>query len=64
MSTLCLCLLRARPVISTNLTLEINPQVLNLEDKTCQLPGTTTAVTWYGHIHVYREKGDITLVNV
>ncbi|XP_031429193.1 integrin alpha-V-like isoform X2 [Clupea harengus] len=40
-------LYRARPVISTNLTLEINPQVLNLEDKTCQLPGTTTAVTCF-----------------
>ncbi|KAJ8255375.1 hypothetical protein GJAV_G00204190 [Gymnothorax javanicus] len=40
-------LYRARPVISVNATLDITPQILNPEEKTCTLPGTTTAVSCF-----------------
>ncbi|XP_060786427.1 integrin alpha-V [Neoarius graeffei] len=40
-------LYRARPVISVNSTLDITPQVLSLEDKTCTLPGTSTMVSCF-----------------
>uniref|UniRef100_A0A8C2ZK22 Integrin, alpha V n=1 Tax=Cyclopterus lumpus TaxID=8103 RepID=A0A8C2ZK22_CYCLU len=34
----------ARPVISVNATLDITPQIINLEEKTCELPNTSTLV--------------------
>uniref|UniRef100_A0A6Q2XUN9 Integrin alpha-2 domain-containing protein n=1 Tax=Esox lucius TaxID=8010 RepID=A0A6Q2XUN9_ESOLU len=34
-------LYRARPVISVNATLDISPQILNPEDKSCKLPDST-----------------------
>uniref|UniRef100_A0A8C1LDK0 Integrin, alpha V n=1 Tax=Cyprinus carpio TaxID=7962 RepID=A0A8C1LDK0_CYPCA len=40
-------LYRARPVISVNTTLDISPQILNPEDKSCTLPGTTTKVSCF-----------------
>uniref|UniRef100_A0A8C1YGD7 Integrin, alpha V n=1 Tax=Cyprinus carpio TaxID=7962 RepID=A0A8C1YGD7_CYPCA len=39
--------LLARPVISVNTTLDISPQILNPEDKSCTLPGTTTKVSCF-----------------
>uniref|UniRef100_A0A8C1DIA2 Integrin, alpha V n=1 Tax=Cyprinus carpio carpio TaxID=630221 RepID=A0A8C1DIA2_CYPCA len=41
------CVSRARPVISVNTTLDISPQILNPEDKSCTLPGTTTKVSCF-----------------
>uniref|UniRef100_A0A3Q3X2L5 Uncharacterized protein n=1 Tax=Mola mola TaxID=94237 RepID=A0A3Q3X2L5_MOLML len=38
-------LYRARPVISVNATLDITPQIINPEEKTCTLPGTSTLVS-------------------
>ncbi|KAG5269501.1 hypothetical protein AALO_G00202750 [Alosa alosa] len=40
-------LYRARPVVITNITLDIIPQTLNLEDKKCKIPGTTTSTTCF-----------------
>uniref|UniRef100_A0A8C2B2K9 Integrin, alpha V n=1 Tax=Cyprinus carpio TaxID=7962 RepID=A0A8C2B2K9_CYPCA len=40
-------LYRARPVISVNTTLDISPQILNPEDKSCTLPGTPTTVSCF-----------------
>ncbi|KAJ3592467.1 hypothetical protein NHX12_007594 [Muraenolepis orangiensis] len=40
-------LYRARPVISVNATLDINPQILNADNKACTLPGTTTKVSCF-----------------
>ncbi|XP_028991957.1 integrin alpha-V [Betta splendens] len=40
-------LYRARPVISVNATLDMTPQIINPEEKTCMLPGTTTAVSCF-----------------
>ncbi|XP_062258166.1 integrin alpha-V [Platichthys flesus] len=40
-------LYRARPVISVNATLDITPQIINPEEKTCKLPGTTTLVSCF-----------------
>lgn len=40
-------LYRARPVISVNATLDISPQILNPEDRTCILPGTGTTVSCF-----------------
>lgn len=40
-------LYRARPVISVNATLDLTPQIINPEEKTCDLPGTTTKVSCF-----------------
>uniref|UniRef100_A0A3Q0RF59 Integrin, alpha V n=1 Tax=Amphilophus citrinellus TaxID=61819 RepID=A0A3Q0RF59_AMPCI len=40
-------LYRARPVISVNATLDITPQIINPEDKTCTLSGTGTHVSCF-----------------
>ncbi|XP_059198373.1 integrin alpha-V [Centropristis striata] len=40
-------LYRARPVLSVNATLDLTPQIINSEDKTCTLPGTTTQVSCF-----------------
>ncbi|CAK6977012.1 integrin alpha-V [Scomber scombrus] len=40
-------LYRARPVISVNATLDMTPQIINPEDKTCLLPGTSTYVSCF-----------------
>ncbi|KAJ8416911.1 hypothetical protein AAFF_G00327890 [Aldrovandia affinis] len=40
-------LYRARPVIGVNATLDISPQILNPEDKSCKLPGSSTAVSCF-----------------
>ncbi|KAM6934653.1 integrin alpha-V [Xenentodon cancila] len=40
-------LYRARPVISANATLDITPQIVNPDDKTCKLPGTSTLVSCF-----------------
>nr|XP_055070850.1 integrin alpha-V isoform X1 [Misgurnus anguillicaudatus] len=40
-------LYRARPVISVNSTLDISPQILNPEDKSCTLPGSTNKVSCF-----------------
>ncbi|KAA0715917.1 Integrin alpha-V [Triplophysa tibetana] len=40
-------LYRARPVISVNTTLDISPQILNPEDKSCNLPDTATTVSCF-----------------
>uniref|UniRef100_A0A8C2ZLY2 Integrin, alpha V n=1 Tax=Cyclopterus lumpus TaxID=8103 RepID=A0A8C2ZLY2_CYCLU len=37
----------ARPVISVNATLDITPQIINLEEKTCELPNTSTLVSCF-----------------
>ncbi|XP_062408702.1 integrin alpha-V-like [Sardina pilchardus] len=50
-------LYRARPVIITNITLDINPQILNLEDKTCKIPGTTTSTTCFKVKYCLQAKG-------
>uniref|UniRef100_A0A671SPB7 Integrin alpha-V-like n=1 Tax=Sinocyclocheilus anshuiensis TaxID=1608454 RepID=A0A671SPB7_9TELE len=46
-------LYRARPVISVNTTLDISPQILNPEDKSCTLPGTTTTVSCALYCYLY-----------
>ncbi|XP_037344531.2 integrin alpha-V [Pungitius pungitius] len=40
-------LYRARPVISVNATLDMTPQIINPEEKTCLLPGTSTLVSCF-----------------
>ncbi|XP_058470090.1 integrin alpha-V [Solea solea] len=40
-------LYRARPVISVNATLDLTPQIINPEEKTCSLPGSSTAVSCF-----------------
>uniref|UniRef100_A0A8P4GEC6 Integrin alpha-V n=1 Tax=Dicentrarchus labrax TaxID=13489 RepID=A0A8P4GEC6_DICLA len=40
-------LYRARPVISVNATLDITPQIINPEEKTCFLPGSSTLVSCF-----------------
>ncbi|XP_056284930.1 integrin alpha-V [Pseudoliparis swirei] len=40
-------LYRARPVISVNASLDITPQVINLEEKMCSLPGSTALVSCF-----------------
>ncbi|XP_054470856.1 integrin alpha-V [Anoplopoma fimbria] len=40
-------LYRARPVISVNATLDMTPQIINPEEKTCTLPGTSTLVSCF-----------------
>ncbi|XP_066542166.1 integrin alpha-V [Hoplias malabaricus] len=40
-------LYRARPVISVNATLDITPQILSPDEKTCPLPGTSTMVSCF-----------------
>ncbi|KAM3862235.1 integrin alpha-V [Diretmus argenteus] len=40
-------LYRARPVISVNATLDITPQIINPEDKSCTLPGSNTLVSCF-----------------
>ncbi|KAM7406799.1 hypothetical protein PAMA_002832 [Pampus argenteus] len=40
-------LYRARPVISVNATLDMTPQIINPEEKTCKLPGTSTSVSCF-----------------
>ncbi|XP_070770162.1 integrin alpha-V isoform X2 [Enoplosus armatus] len=40
-------LYRARPVISVNATLDMTPQIINPEEKTCKLPGTETLVSCF-----------------
>ncbi|KAJ8004490.1 hypothetical protein DPEC_G00136820 [Dallia pectoralis] len=40
-------LYRARPVISVNATLDISPQILNPEDKSCKLPDGVTQVSCF-----------------
>ncbi|XP_008303005.1 integrin alpha-V [Stegastes partitus] len=40
-------LYRARPVISVNATLDMTPQIINPEEKSCQLPGTSTPVSCF-----------------
>ncbi|CAJ1078543.1 integrin alpha-V isoform X1 [Xyrichtys novacula] len=40
-------LYRARPVISVNATLDMTPQIINPEEKTCTLPGTATLVSCF-----------------
>ncbi|XP_033473178.1 integrin alpha-V [Epinephelus lanceolatus] len=40
-------LYRARPVISVNATLDITPLIINPEEKTCTLPGTSTMVSCF-----------------
>uniref|UniRef100_A0A667WZW9 Integrin, alpha V n=1 Tax=Myripristis murdjan TaxID=586833 RepID=A0A667WZW9_9TELE len=46
-------LYRARPVISVNATLDITPQIINPEDKSCTLPGTSTNVAWWVFTHTH-----------
>ncbi|XP_041663247.1 integrin alpha-V [Cheilinus undulatus] len=40
-------LYRARPVISVNATLDMTPQIINPEEKTCTLTGTSTLVSCF-----------------
>uniref|UniRef100_A0A3B3UYG5 Integrin, alpha V n=1 Tax=Poecilia latipinna TaxID=48699 RepID=A0A3B3UYG5_9TELE len=40
-------LYRARPVISVNATLDINPQIINPEEKSCTIPQTNTQVSCF-----------------
>uniref|UniRef100_A0A7N8XWP0 Integrin, alpha V n=1 Tax=Mastacembelus armatus TaxID=205130 RepID=A0A7N8XWP0_9TELE len=37
----------ARPVISVNATLDMTPQIINPDEKSCTLPGTSTAVSCF-----------------
>uniref|UniRef100_A0A3Q2CKM6 Integrin, alpha V n=1 Tax=Cyprinodon variegatus TaxID=28743 RepID=A0A3Q2CKM6_CYPVA len=41
-----LCI-RARPVINVNATIEITPSIINSEEKSCTIPGTSTAVSCF-----------------
>uniref|UniRef100_A0A3Q2CL10 Integrin, alpha V n=1 Tax=Cyprinodon variegatus TaxID=28743 RepID=A0A3Q2CL10_CYPVA len=40
-------LYRARPVINVNATIEITPSIINSEEKSCTIPGTSTAVSCF-----------------
>ncbi|XP_036401033.1 integrin alpha-V-like [Megalops cyprinoides] len=50
-------LYRARPVISVNATLEITPQILNPEDRSCTLPGTSTTVSCFKVKYCLQARG-------
>ncbi|XP_072253513.1 integrin alpha-V [Leuresthes tenuis] len=50
-------LYRARPVISVNATLDITPQIINPEEKTCTIPGTSTAVSCFKVKYCLTAKG-------
>uniref|UniRef100_A0A8C2F5F1 Integrin, alpha V n=1 Tax=Cyprinus carpio TaxID=7962 RepID=A0A8C2F5F1_CYPCA len=49
-------LYRARPVISVNTTLDISPQILNPEDKSCTLPAVSTKHTWYFQVDLTLDR--------
>lgn len=38
--------LRARPVVTVNALLILNPMIVNPDNKTCQLPGSQLLVAW------------------
>uniref|UniRef100_A0A8C6SDI7 Integrin, alpha V n=1 Tax=Neogobius melanostomus TaxID=47308 RepID=A0A8C6SDI7_9GOBI len=40
-------LYRARPVISVNATLDLTPQIINPDEKSCTIPSTTTKVSCF-----------------
>ncbi|XP_040004673.1 integrin alpha-V isoform X2 [Xiphias gladius] len=50
-------LYRARPVISVNATLDMTPQIINPEDKTCTLLGTSTPVSCFKVKYCLRASG-------
>ncbi|XP_037645292.1 integrin alpha-V [Sebastes umbrosus] len=50
-------LYRARPVISVNATLEMTPQIINPEEKTCTLPGTSTPVSCFKVTYCLKASG-------
>ncbi|KAJ8255879.1 hypothetical protein COCON_G00197430 [Conger conger] len=50
-------LYRARPVISVNSTLDISPQVLNPEDKSCTLAGTSTTASCFRVKYCLQARG-------
>ncbi|XP_068185477.1 integrin alpha-V isoform X1 [Antennarius striatus] len=40
-------LYRARPVVSVNATLDVSPQIVNPEERSCTLPGSSTLVSCF-----------------
>ncbi|KAG5833948.1 hypothetical protein ANANG_G00281330 [Anguilla anguilla] len=50
-------LYRARPVVSVNTTLDISPQVLNPEDKSCPLFGTSNTVSCFRVKYCLQARG-------
>ncbi|KAM9346976.1 integrin alpha-V [Symphorus nematophorus] len=50
-------LYRARPVISVNATLDLTPQIVNPEEKTCTLPGTSTSVSCFKVKYCLKARG-------
>ncbi|CAL9689839.1 unnamed protein product [Knipowitschia caucasica] len=51
-------LYRSRPVISVNASLDLTPQIINPEDKTCTIPNTTTAVSCFKVKYCLRASGN------
>ncbi|KAJ0070585.1 hypothetical protein NL108_016451 [Boleophthalmus pectinirostris] len=50
-------LYRARPVISVNGTLDLNPQIINPEEKTCVIPDTGTSVSCFKVKYCLKARG-------
>ncbi|KAK7938679.1 hypothetical protein WMY93_002005 [Mugilogobius chulae] len=48
---------RARPVISVNATMDLTPQIINPEDKTCVIPGTSTSVSCFKVKYCLKARG-------
>ncbi|XP_070693761.1 integrin alpha-V [Pempheris klunzingeri] len=50
-------LYRARPVITVNATLDMTPQIINPEEKTCTLPGSSTLVSCFRVKYCLQARG-------
>ncbi|KAM6946154.1 integrin alpha-V-like [Aplochiton taeniatus] len=50
-------LYRSRPVISVNATLDLSPQILNPDDKTCTLPDANTPVSCFKLTYCLKASG-------
>lgn len=51
-------LFRARPVISVNATLDLTPQIINPEEKTCTLPDSSTKVSCFKVKYCLKASGE------
>ncbi|KAJ0005839.1 hypothetical protein NQD34_015733 [Periophthalmus magnuspinnatus] len=47
----------ARPVISVNATLDLTPQIINPDEKSCFLPGTSTSVSCFKVKYCLKARG-------
>lgn len=50
-------LYRSRPVIRVNATIDMTPTIINPEEKTCTLPGTSTSVSCFKVKYCLQAKG-------